>query len=125
VGGSATSQHVKGEAADCSLSVLFLTDERARPAREKIRTGVAAATGRQLRPDVGADGYLFAHVCLNLDALDIDQVIHEYGGGFGAPAWVHMSSSRQRDRRQILLVGSYTNNSYITGSVEEALAYLT
>lgn len=125
VGGSATSQHVRGEAADCSLSTLFLTEERAEKAREEIREGVESTTGKVIRPDVGSDGYLFAYICLHLDQLDVDQIIHEYGDGFGAPAWVHVSASRRSDRRQILAVGPYTNNRYINASVEEALSFLT
>ncbi len=125
VGGSATSQHVRGEAADCSLSVLFLRDESAKAARGKIRSQVKAITGKPIRPDVGADGYLFAYVCLHLDELDVDQVIHEYGDGFGSPAWVHLAASKRQDRRQILAVGSYTNQTFVAASVAGALAFLT
>ncbi len=34
-------------------------------------------------------------------------MIHEYGLGFGQPAWVHVSASRDRSRRQILALGDY------------------
>lgn len=125
VGGSATSQHVRGEAADCSLSRLFLTDEASRNVRDEIGDRVEEITGRPLRPDINADFYLFAHICLNLDELDVDQLIHEYGDGFGSPAWVHVAASERQDRRQILAVGSYTNRIYVQASVEDALAWGT
>lgn len=125
VGGSATSQHVRGEAADCSLSRLFLADERTRAVRDEIRSGVEAVTGRTLRPEVTADGYLFAFACLHLDELDVDQLIHEYGDGFGEPAWVHIAASKRHDRRQILAIGSYTNMRWVAASVHDALSFLT
>lgn len=125
VGGSATSQHVRGEAADCNLSSLFLVDERTRTFRTEIDEKVQEITGKRVRPEVSADFYLFAYICLHLDDLDIDQVIHEYGGAFGQPAWVHIAASTRRDRRQILGVGSYTNRNYVAASVAEALAYGT
>jgi hypothetical protein len=125
VGGSATSQHCRGEAADCQLSPRFLYDEAMAPVRGEINARVQDLVGRSLRPDVGAAFYLFAHICLHLNELDVDQVIHEYGDGFGRTAWVHVSTSRRRDKRQILAVGSYTNRAYLKPTIEEALAYGT
>lgn len=125
VGGSATSQHVRGEAADCSLSRLFLSDERTASLRNEIADRVRESTGKPPRPEVNADFYLFAYICMHLDELDIDQVIHEYGDAFGQPAWVHVAASTRRDRRQILAIGSYTNQNYVAASVEEALAFGT
>ncbi len=40
-----------------------------------------------------------------------DQVIHEYGDRFGAPAWVHISHG-PRGRRRILAIGDWTGGSY-------------
>lgn len=74
-----------------------------------------------LRPDVDQNFYLFAYICLHLEELDVDQVIHEYGDGFGQPAWVHVAASRRQDRRQILFVGSYTGRQYVPATVAEAL----
>jgi hypothetical protein len=125
VGGSATSQHCRGEAADCRLSPRFLQDETVQGVREEVAARVKEITGSPLRPEVGPSFYLFAHVCLHLDELDVDQVIHEYGGGFGRPAWVHISTSRRQDKRQILAVGSYTNRAYLRPSLEEALRFGT
>ena len=125
VGGSATSQHVRGEAADCELTPFFLRDERTRAFRDDIKARVQALTGRPLRPEVSENFYLFAYICLHLDELDVDQVIHEYGEDFGHPAWVHVSASRRQNRRQILFIGSYTNRRYIVATPAEALAYGT
>ncbi len=125
VGGSATSQHCRGEAADCALSPRFMTEPSMAALRDEIKTRVAEITGKALRPDVNPNFMLFAYVCLNLKELDIDQVIHEYGEDFGRPAWVHIASSRRQDKRQVLMVGSYTNWRYLRLSVEETLAYAT
>ena len=121
IGGSGTSQHCRGEAADCELSPSFLTDPAAMLSRESIRDAVQRRTGRLLRPDVDQNFYLFAYICLNLDALDVDQVIHEYGDALGRPAWVHVSASRRLDKREILFIGSYTNKQYVSATVDEAL----
>jgi hypothetical protein len=125
VGGSGTSQHVRGEAADCRLSPTFLTDARTAPIRQKIESEVKAHTGRPVRPGVSEQFYLFAYICLHLAELDVDQVIHEYGDGFGHPAWVHVSASRRQNRRQILGIGRYTNRQYVRPSLAQALDYGT
>jgi hypothetical protein len=123
VGGSATSQHCRGEAADCELSPRFITDSITVDIRNEIRSRFQEITGKSMRPDVNENFYLFAFCCIHLDELDVDQVIHEYGEGFGRPSWVHISASQRQDKRQILLVGSYTNKRYLKPPLEEALAY--
>lgn len=123
VGGSATSQHCRGEAADCELSPRFLTDPDAGGIRDEIRSKSQEITGRPMRPDVNENFFLFAYICMNLDELDVDQVIHEYGEDFGHPSWVHISTSKRQDKRQILMVGTYTNRKYIRPPLEEALLY--
>ena len=126
VGGSVTSQHCKGEAADCELSRNFLTDPALREMRDEIKSKVRGITGRSLRADANESFYLFAHICLNLEELDVDQVIHEYGEDFTHPAWVHVSASRRQNKRQMLFIGRYTNSRYIISpSIEDALAYGT
>lgn len=125
VGGSKTSQHCLGEAGDCELSRTYLTDTSAAGLRSEIETRVREATGDSLRTDVTENFYLFAYVCLHLNDLDIDQVIHEYGDGFGRPSWVHISASKRQNKRQILFVGRYTNGKYLKPSAEEALSYGT
>jgi len=107
VGGSLTSQHSLGQASDIIVSEGFLTDERTVVIRDSIKRDVLEKTGKPLREDINANFYLFAFVCLNLDVFDIDQVIHEYGKGYGNPAWVHLSASTTQDKRQILALGKY------------------
>jgi hypothetical protein len=106
IGGSPTSQHCFGQAEDCGLSQRFLEGPPA-DVRAEIEQRVQTLTGRPLRPDANPNFYLFAYVCLHLDELDVDQVIHEHGLGFGQPAWVHISASRGQNRRQILALGDY------------------
>lgn len=125
VGGSATSQHCRGEAADCELSPRFLTDPETASVRNEIKSKVEEITGRPLRPDANENFFLFAYICLQLDELDVDQVIHEYGEDFGHPAWIHISASDRQDKRQILFVGKYTNKRYLRPTLEESLAYGT
>lgn len=115
VGGSSTSQHVQGEAADCKLSPSFLTDATAAPVRKFIADRVRSLTGRPLRDDVNENFFLFAYILLNLKDVDVDQVIHEYGEAWGRPAWIHVAASRRKDGRQILAVGSYTSSSGYQG----------
>jgi hypothetical protein len=125
VGGSGTSQHVRGEAADCELSPSFLTDPSTEVIRARIREDVQRKINKPVRVDADHNFYLFALAALNLDMLDVDQLIHEYGWGFGRPAWIHISASKRKDKRQILFVGSYTNNKYIADSLGSALERFT
>lgn len=113
IGGSPTSQHVKGEAGDIELSDRYKAE-----AREVV---LWQRPDLELRDDCNANFYLFALICLNLEQLDVDQVIHEYGAP-GAPAWVHVSASRRQNRRQILVVGHDTGRRYRELTVEAALA---
>jgi hypothetical protein len=122
VGGSTTSQHPLGEAADLELSPSFVTDPATEARRKEIRAEVEARIGKPVRDDVDQNFYLFAVAAMNLDTLDVDQLIHEYGWSFGRPAWVHISASSRANRRQILFVGRYTNGAYVSASVDEALA---
>ena len=121
VGGSGTSQHCVGEAADIELSSTFLTDPSAAEERQRIGEQVEELVGKPLRPEVDENFYLFAFICLNLEEFDVDQLIHEFGEDFGRPAWVHVSASRRQDKRQVLFVGRYTNKAYVPMTVEEAL----
>lgn len=105
VGGSKTSQHLIGEALDLDISESYLSDGTKEDERNRVGVMVKVHTGKELREDVNAAFYLFAIACLNLDALDIDQVIHEYGEN-GKPAWVHASASKRQNKRQILLINS-------------------
>lgn len=105
VGGSNTSQHVFGQAADCKLTSRFLDDPRTASLRAEVEAGVRDVTREEIRPDANANFYLFAYTCLHLDELDIDQVIHEYGEGPGRPAWVHLTASASQNKRDIVRLG--------------------
>jgi hypothetical protein len=113
IGGSATSQHCLGEAADCRLLPEFLKDPSTAFIRSTLSYQVAKATGSALRADVNENFYLFAFVVLNLELLDIDQVIHEGGTGFGRPVWIHLSASKRQSKREILFYGDYTAKKYV------------
>ena len=65
--------------------------------------------------------YLFAFVCLHLDELDIDQVIHEKGDGPGNPAWIHISASTEKNKREIKAIGCYAKKGNQVLSLEDAL----
>ncbi len=126
IGGSKSSQHMHGQAADVQLPDRFLTHPSTRRIRAKISKRVQAVTGRPLREDVNANFYLFAYVCLRINELDIDQVIHEFGAGYGQPAWVHMAASpSKRDKRQILTLGRYLPERKETPDLISALNYGT
>ena len=125
VGGSTTSQHCYGEAADCSLSPRFLESPAAVSLRRDIADRVREITGKNLRADVNPNGYLFAFICIHLDELDVDQVIHEYGDDYGRPAWVHIAASSRQDKRQIMFIGEDTGKKYLKPSLEESLSQLT
>ncbi len=107
VGGSLTSQHSVGQAADIVVSEGFLTDPRTEVIRETIENEILTITGQPVRKGINANFYLFAFICLHMDKFDIGQIIHEYGQGFGNPAWVHASTSREKNKRQILALGRY------------------
>jgi len=107
IGGAETSQHLNAEAADISLSASFLQDPV--DAYHEVETEVHNLFGYGLRYDVNANFLLFAYIVLHLEELDVDQVIHEYGTHRGAPAWVHVSASRAKDKREIMCIGNYTD----------------
>ena len=121
IGGVNTSQHVKGEAADCIVSDSFKTSGNTKTIRDEIESKIKSITGKQIIPDANPNFYLFAYICIHLNELDVDQVMHEYGNGNGKPAWVHVSSSTGRDRRQILSIGDQTGKKYVALSVQQAL----
>lgn len=106
VGGAPTSQHQFGQAGDVHLTSEFLTNSKYTAVKEYIDSQVLSITGKAMRKEVNADFYLFCYVCINLQKLDIDQVIHEFGRGPGNPAWVHGSASKEKNKRQILIVST-------------------
>jgi len=124
VGGSVTSQHCKGQAADIQISDAFLHDRRFAPLRAHIRERIRYYTGRTPTEDCNANYYLFAFICLRLSHLDIDQVIHEYGDGFGRPAWVHVAASPgSHQKGQILVYGRYWHKDTHTIDLADAMRF--
>ena len=104
--GSPTSQHVKGQAADISIPNVFLTDKATLPLRNNLNNLMLKHTGKKIKANCNANFYLFAFCVFNLNTLDIDQLIYEYGNKAGQPAWVHVSASKETNRRQILQISS-------------------
>lgn len=108
VGGSKNSQHKLGEAADCKLPREQVTSNLW---LNHMREVLAATKDLDLPPvlswksNINSNMVLLALVAANMDKFDIDQVIHEYGIP-GKPAWVHISASKSKSRRQILLIDS-------------------
>jgi hypothetical protein len=126
VGSTDRSQHLRGQAADVQMSASFLKSSRFLKTKNKIRARVKTLTGHKLRDDVNANFYLFCYICIRLEHLDIDQVIHEYGAGLGNPGWIHISSSSgDRDKRQILALGRYLDGGKDKPDLIRALNYGT
>lgn len=117
-GSSTTSQHCLGEAADIEINQMPVPE-----VVKYVKDQVKAITGKVLRANVSPNFILFAYVCLNMDKLDIDQVIHEYGDA-GMPNWVHTSSSKDKNKRQILRASHAANGKpqYVALSLREALS---
>ncbi len=107
IGGAPRSQHCRGEAADIRLAAGWTID-RAQEGLPLHR--VSEDTGRReelLTPN----GWLFAVAAALIEQLDVDQVIHEHGDRFGAPAWIHISHGPRR-RRKLLAIGNWTGGVY-------------
>lgn len=105
IGSKPTSQHIKGEAADVRLSHAIKTQSHLKRYKNIVENQILQRTGLELRSDANANFYLFAVAAIYINELDIDQLIHEYGED-GCPSWVHMSSSANKNRRQILKINS-------------------
>lgn len=103
VRGACHSQHCRGEAADIRLAAGWAID-RGHGGLPLER--VFEDTGRRAEL-LTPNGWLFAVAAALIEELDIDQVIHEYGDRFGAPAWVHISHGPRR-RRRLLAIGGWT-----------------
>ena len=123
VNGSSTSQHCIGQAVDIQLSQRFLTDPATEAIRRRIEARILAHTDKPIRRDASANFYLFAYCCLRMEDFDVDQVIHEYGHGFGQPAWVHVSAGAHKNKRQILCYGRYWTRETHGVDFSEALAF--
>ena len=107
IGGVERSQHCLGEAADIRLGHGW-TPERA---SDRLPVDLVSDSLNGRVDLLTATGWLFAVAAVLVEELGIDQVIHEYGGGFGRPAWVHVSHGTRR-RRRILAIGDWTGGTY-------------
>lgn len=116
VKGSESSQHCEGEASDQQLSNSVF--EKSPEIISLLNSLILAITDKQPRDDLSANFYLFAYYAIFRHECDIDQLIHEYGED-GQPDWVHASSSKESDRRQILIKRS--GEGYIELTLKEAL----
>jgi len=124
VGSTNRSQHLYGQAVDCTVSDRFLTSSRSLSIREKIEGIILEKTGKPIRNDVNANYYLFAYVCLRRNRFDVDQVIHEYGYRAGRPAWVHIACSPSpTNKGQILAFGQHFEGAIDRPDLVDALAY--
>ncbi len=122
IGGSTNSQHRFGQAADVIMLDTFVNDPN--PAIQRIKkiidNKILKKIGRLPQSGVNANFYLFATACFYLNKTDVDQVIHEYGEP-GRPAWVHISSSPQRNKREIVIIPKPDDLETNRLSLEEAL----
>lgn len=122
IGGSTNSQHRFGQAADVVMLDNFVNDPN--PAIQRIKTiidnKILKQIGRLPQSGVNANFYLFATACFYLNKTDVDQVIHEYGEP-GRPAWVHISSSLQRNKREIVIIPKPQDLETNRLSLEEAM----
>lgn len=114
VGGSATSQHLLGEAADISIAngTGFTSSADTVEVRTLCRMLYRQRSGRPFPQNATANFYLFVLLALDPVEWDIDQVIHEYGAAWGQPAWIHVAASTRQDRRRITVVGNFTERQY-------------
>ena len=122
VGGSERSQHKVGQAADLQISEDFVSADRHAAARRQVQVQFVAATGVGIGFKANANFYLFAATVLALEKFDIDQVIHEYGEGYGRPAWIHGAASTKKSKRQVLVIGPYSKPKTRIVTPSEALA---
>jgi hypothetical protein len=94
IGGSSTSDHVKGRAIDFQI---FLLDRK---------TTLNLNIGYKL---------LYKWITQN---LEYDQLIWEYGN-VDCPSWLHISYRHGGNRKMNLRIGSYTGNKYENFSIEK------
>lgn len=120
VGSNDKSQHLQGEAADIDIpeSLLSSDDKLTVHAIGEIKRTAERIMGRPVRDDVNANYYVWAYMCINLDNLDIDQIIHEYGKD-GKPAWIHVASSTRKSARRITIKRS--GEGYLDVDLKTAL----
>jgi len=117
VKGSKTSEHCFGMATDQVLANSIFEDD---DNNGKFNTSylVRTITESFYRSDINSNFLLWTYYCLNIHKLDINQVIHEYGSD-GAPKWIHVSSSKVNNKRQMLI--KRKGEGYVELNLKEAL----
>lgn len=110
VGGSATSQHVRGQAADIRLKAGFRASSEGEAACEAIGEEWTASGLAMPRQAPSRDGWLWMAAALMANDLGVHQLIHEYGVPF-APRWVHIAW-RDEPRGRLTAIGRWTGRSY-------------
>lgn len=116
VKGSKTSEHCFGMATDQVLASSFYSNLTHCMDMCIIINHI---TCNVIKGDiVNSNYFLWAYYCLNINKLDINQVIHEYGSD-GAPKWIHVSSSKVNNKRQMLI--KRKGKGYEELSLKEAL----
>ena len=109
IGGSKTSQHMSGLAAD-----IVPLPPRMSPRRPYLNS-VDRPILRALAGQPVSDTFMLWEACVLLaEELKVDQVIHEYGNGWGDPSWVHVSTALAGDepRHHALVIGDWTGRRY-------------
>ena len=107
IGGAYRSQHCRGEAADIRLAAGWTIDRT----QDELALQRVSEDTRGRVEALTPNGWLFAVAAELMEQLDVDQVIHEHGDRFGAPAWVHISHGPRR-RRKLLAIGSWPGGVY-------------
>lgn len=95
VGSRSTSQHLRGEAGDVTISSKLMKR------KNEFEAIIYQLLGKSFHNNVDQNGLLWCYCVMNLHNLDIDQVIHEFGIP-GSPDWLHISGSKRQNKRQML-----------------------
>jgi len=132
IGGSKSSQHILGQAADCVINDKYLQNKRFKDIMTLIKRRIYNDYGAHISDQVNINYFLFIYAAMRIDKLDIDQLVHEYGEDKGLPGWVHIAASQTKiNKRRITAIGNYlpASSSELTlasaiefGSVIEEIA---
>ena len=123
VGGSATSQHRVGEAADIVIDEELLSAQASSPVRRYIEQIVQSYSDLRngVPPKANANQWAWTLVAYHRDLFDIDQGIHEFGQVW-APKWLHLAASKgKRNKRELKRIGAETDNTYVEWDLRRAL----
>ena len=138
IGGSETSQHCRGLAADIRLAPGYRRAQETLRARQQLRVDWGQIVDRDVRamaePTMPRDWYLWAAAATRIGELPIHQLIHEFGEPW-APAWVHVGAraahwtaprgtrvAGPEPRRELMAIGDWTGGGYRRWSDLPAMA---